>query len=181
MNVLVTGSAGHLGEGLMRSLAEYGHDAHGIDILPSPTTNAAGSICDRAFVRDAMAGMDAVIHTATLHKPHVGTHGKQDFIDTNVTGTLILLEEAVAAGVRTVIFTSTTSAFGAALTPPPGAPAAWIDETVTPVPKNIYGVSKRAAEDLCTLFHRQHGLSCVVLRTSRWIFIRPTGRFTPTT
>jgi UDP-glucose 4-epimerase len=119
-------------------------------------------------VRDALAGADAVIHTATLHKPHVATHGMRDFIDTNVTGTLIVLEEAVAAGVRTVVFTSTTSAFGDALTPPPGAPAVWIDETVTPVPKNIYGVSKRTAEDLCALFHRDHGLDCLILRTSRF-------------
>lgn len=152
----------------MRSLTDYGHVARGIDILPSPFTDATGSIVDRDFVRVNLVGMDAVIHAATLHKPHVATHTKQDFIDTNVTGTLNLLEESVAAGVRTFVFTSTTSAFGTALTPPPGAPAAWIDETVTPVPKNIYGVSKRAAEDLCALFHRDHGLHCLILRTSRF-------------
>ena len=45
------------------------------------------------------------------------------------------------------VFTSTTSAFGRALTPPPGAPAAWITEDVAPVPRNIYGVTKIAAED----------------------------------
>ncbi len=152
----------------MRSLDGYGHDAHGIDILHSHFTHTTGSICDRAFVRAQMAGMDAVIHTATLHKPHAVTHGTRDFIDTNVTGTLNLLEEAVAARVSTFIFTSTTSAFGAALTPPTGAPTAWIDETVAPVPRNIYGVSKRAAEDLCALYHRQYGLNCLVLRTSRF-------------
>ena len=64
--------------------------------------------------------------------------------------------------------TSTTSAFGDALKPPPGEPAAWIDESVAPVPKNIYGVTKTAAEDLCRLFHRNEGLACVVLRTSRF-------------
>jgi nucleoside-diphosphate-sugar epimerase len=89
-------------------------------------------------------------------------------VDTNVTGTLHLLEEAAAAGVRTFVFTSTTSAFGAALTPPPGAPAAWITEDVAPVPRNVYGVTKAAAEDLCQLFHREHALPCVVLRTSRF-------------
>ena len=52
------------------------------------------------------------------------------------------------------VFTSTTSAFGRALTPPPGAPAAWITEDVAPVPRNIYGVTKTAAEDLCELVHR---------------------------
>ncbi len=66
------------------------------------------------------------------------------------------------------IFTSTTSAFGDALTPAPGAPAAWITEDVKPIPKNIYGATKTAAEDLCQLFARNHGLPCLVLRTSRF-------------
>jgi nucleoside-diphosphate-sugar epimerase len=70
--------------------------------------------------------------------------------------------------VKAFIFTSTTSAFGAALTPPAGAPAAWITEDVRPVPRNIYGVTKVAAEDLCALFHREHALPCMVLRTSRF-------------
>ena len=64
--------------------------------------------------------------------------------------------------------TSTTSTFGDALKPPPGQPAAWIDERVAPVPKNIYGVTKTAAEDLCQLFHRNEGLAAIVLRTSRF-------------
>ena len=109
-----------------------------------------------------------VLHAATLHKPHVATHGRQDFVDTNVTGTLNLLEEAVAAGVRSFVYTSTTSVFGAALVPPAGAPAAWVTEDVVPVPKNIYGVTKAAAEDLCQLFHRNQRLPCIVLRTSRF-------------
>jgi nucleoside-diphosphate-sugar epimerase len=109
-----------------------------------------------------------VIHAATLHKPHVATHSRQSFIDTNVTGTLNLLEEAVVAGVGSFVFTSTTSAFGSALNPPPGAPAAWITEDVKPVPRNIYGVTKTAAEDLCELFHRKVGLACLILRTSRF-------------
>ena len=115
-----------------------------------------------------MAGAGAVLHAATLHKPHVGSHGKQAFVDTNVTGTLTLLEEAVAAGVGSFVFTSTTSAFGRALTPRAGEPAAWITEDVVPRPRNIYGVTKTAAEDLCELVHAEHGLPVVVLRTSRF-------------
>lgn len=168
MKILVTGSSGHLGEALMRRLRHSTHDAVGIDVLASPFTHHAGSIADRAFVARCMRGVDAVLHTATLHKPHVATHSRQDFVDTNITGTLNLLEEAAAAGVGAFVFTSTTSAFGRALTPPPGAPAAWITEDVAPVPKNIYGVTKVAAEDLCALFQRQHGLPCIVLRTSRF-------------
>jgi UDP-glucose 4-epimerase len=168
MRILVTGSAGHLGEGLMRVLAEGPHEPVGIDIKPSPHTDIVGSIVDPDVVAAAMTGVDAVLHAATLHKPHVGTHRRQDFVDTNITGTLTLLEEAVRVGVSAFVFTSTTSAFGGALTPAPGAPAAWIDETVRGTPKNIYGVTKTAAEDLCELFHRRHDLPCLVLRTSRF-------------
>jgi UDP-glucose 4-epimerase len=168
MKILVTGSAGHLGESLMRTLQGTAHDAIGVDIKPSPFTHALGSIVDRGFVAGCMRGVGAVIHTATLHKPHVATHSRQDFVDTNITGTLNLLEEAAAAGVGAFVFTSTTSTFGRALTPAEGAPAAWITEEVVPVPKNIYGVTKVAAEDLCELFWRQRGLPCLVLRTSRF-------------
>lgn len=168
MRVLVTGSSGHLGEALMRTLPRAGHDAAGLDVLPSPFTRHVGSIADRALVRRCLQGVDAVLHAATLHKPHVATHGMRAFVDVNVAGTLCLLEEAVAAGVSRFVFTSTTSAFGGALTPPEGAPAAWITEEVTPVPRNIYGVTKVAAESLCELFHRVHGLPCLVLRTSRF-------------
>ncbi len=140
----------------------------GLDVLPSPFTNLAGSIATRAVVARAMEGVRTVLHAATLHKPHVATHGREAFVETNVLGTLILLEEAARAGVERFVMTSTTSAFGDALRPPPGAPAAWIDETVTPVPKNIYGVTKTAAEDLCRLFWRNERLPCIVLRTSRF-------------
>jgi UDP-glucose 4-epimerase len=167
-NILVTGSAGHLGEALMRTLPLAGYSPLGLDIKPSPFTEFVGSIADRDFVRTCMRNVDAIVHTATLHKPHVVTHRRQDFIDTNVTGTLNLLEEAVAAGIGVFIFTSTTSVFGRALTPAPGDPAAWITEDVTPVPRNIYGVTKVTAENLCELVHRDRGLACLILRTSRF-------------
>ena len=168
MRVLVTGSAGHLGEALVRVLGQEGFEVVGLDVLDSPHTGVVGSIVDRALVRQSVEGVDAVLHTAALHKPHVGTHGRGEFLDTNVTGTLNLLEEAVAAGVGCFVFTSTTSAFGRALTPTPGGPAAWITEDVSPVPRNVYGVTKTAAEDLCELVHRDSDLPCLVLRTSRF-------------
>jgi len=164
----VTGSAGHLGEALVLTLRSAGREVVGLDARASRLTDAAGSIVDRAFVRECLRGVGAVVHTATLHKPHVATHPRQAFVDTNVTGTLNVLEEAVSAGAGCFVFTSTTSAFGAALTPAPGGPAAWITEEIAPVPRNIYGVTKVAAESLCELAHRQHGLPCLVLRTSRF-------------
>lgn len=168
MRIVVTGSSGHLGEALMRTLRAQGHEAVGIDMLPAPSTDYVGNLVDAAFVHDAIAGADAVVHPATLHKPHVATHTRQAFVDTNISGTLNVLEACVAQQVGALVFTSTTSTFGAALVPPPDEPAAWITEDVVPVPKNIYGVTKIAAEDLCELFHRRHGLPCLVLRTSRF-------------
>jgi nucleoside-diphosphate-sugar epimerase len=168
MKVLVTGSTGHLGEALIRILKSLHYEVIGLDILPSPFTSHCGSVTDRDFVKQCMTGVKTVFHTATLHKPHVATHTQQAFIDVNISGTLNLLQEAVAAGVESFVFTSTTSVFGDALIPPAGAPAAWITEEVTPVPKNIYGATKTAAEDLCQLYHRNHGLACIVLRTSRF-------------
>lgn len=168
MTLLITGSSGHLGEALVRTLKAMNHKVVGIDIVPSDFTDRVGSITDRQFVRQCMKGVDAVLHTATLHKPHVITHSYQDFVDTNITGTLNLLEEGLAAGISSFIFTSTTSTFGDALTPPAGAPAAWITEEAVPIPKNIYGITKTAAEDLCKLFHRNHKLPCLILKTSRF-------------
>jgi UDP-glucose 4-epimerase len=168
MKILVTGSSGHLGDAIVRTLREQGHAVVGLDIVPGATTHVTGSITDRTLVARCMQGVEAVLHTATLHKPHVHSHGRQDFVDVNIIGTLNLLEEATAASVRAFVYTSTTSAFGDALSPPPPAPAAWITEDVVPLPKNIYGVTKVAAEDLCQLFQRNHGLPALVLRTSRF-------------
>ena len=168
MKVLVTGSAGHLGEALARTLRARGDDVVGLDLVASRSTSNVGSITDRSHVKRCMKGVDAVLHTATLHKPHVATHTRQDFVDTNISGTLNLLEEAASANVAVFVFTSSTSVFGAALTPLSGMPAVWVTEDVRPVPKNIYGVTKLAAEELCELFHRNQGLACIVLRTSRF-------------
>jgi UDP-glucose 4-epimerase len=168
MTVLVTGSSGHLGEALMRTLRASGRAAVGLDVIPGPFTDEVGSIADCACVARCMDGARTVLHAATLHKPHVATHSLEAFVQTNVLGALVLLEEAARAGVEGFVMTSTTSAFGDALKPPPGAPAAWIDESVAPVPKNIYGATKTAAEDLCQLFHRNEGLPSIVLRTSRF-------------
>lgn len=168
MKILVTGSAGHLGEALVRTFRKMGDDVIGLDIKESAFTNVLGSVHDSETVGRCMEDVQAVYHTATLHKPHVATHSMQAFVDTNVSGTLTLLQTAKTNGVGAFVFTSTTSVFGDALRPPAGTPAAWVTEQVRPLPKNIYGVTKSAAEDLCLLFHRNHGLNCIILRTSRF-------------
>ena len=148
MKILVTGSSGHLGEALVRSLLEAGHEVIGLDIKKSAFTNLVGSVLDREVVHKCMRGVQLVYHAATLHKPHVATHSMQAFVDTNVSGTLALLQIAQANAVGAFVFTSTTSVFGDALRPPAGTPAAWVTEAVRPVPKNIYGVTKTAAENV---------------------------------
>jgi len=168
VTVLVTGSSGHLGEALVHTLQAQQRKVVGVDVRPGAFTHRVGSITDRAFVSGCMKGIEAVLHAATLHKPHIATHSRQDFIDVNITGTLNLLEEAASGNVATFVYTSTTSVFGDALAPPPGEPAAWVTEDVIPVPKNIYGVTKAAAEDLCQIFARNHALRTIVLRTSRF-------------
>lgn len=60
MKVLATGSAGHLGEALFRTLKEEGHEAVGLDILASPFTAVVGSITDRALVRRAGLGLSQI-------------------------------------------------------------------------------------------------------------------------
>lgn len=166
--ILVTGSAGHLGEALMRSFRAEGLPARGMDIKPSPYTDVVASITDRAAVAEAMTGVREVINAATLHKPHVVTHSHQHFVDTNISGTLTLLEAAIAADVRAFVYTSTTSTFGSAMTPAFGEPAAWVTEDVTPVPRNIYGSTKLGAEHLCEMIARRGRLPVIILRTSRF-------------
>ncbi|KAJ5106272.1 hypothetical protein N7456_002947 [Penicillium angulare] len=171
-DVLVTGSAGHLGHALMLVLPSLGYKPLGIDILPSTTTTFVGSFADRSFVSHILANnlkIKHVIHAGGLHKPHVISHTKEDFVNTNIVGTMVLVDE-VSKRNRDINFVlvSTTSAFGSVLSPVEGEPAMWVDENLTPAPKNIYGVSKIAAEDICYLFHQQTGIPVVVLRVSRF-------------
>jgi UDP-glucose 4-epimerase len=149
----------------------------GLDPVPAPTTRIVGSIADRDCVAKAMRDfeVEAVIHSGALHKPHVETHAREDFIGVNVQGTLNLLEEAVAPGskVTRFVMTSTTSLMISkeirAGRQAGARKAIWIDEEMAPLlPRNIYGISKLSAEHLCRLFHELHSLPLVILRTARF-------------
>jgi UDP-glucose 4-epimerase len=174
MRILLTGSSGWLGQALVPRLRSLGHAVVGLDPAASSHTQIVGSIADRDLVRRAIRdnGIKAIIHSGALHKPDIERRQRQDFIDVNVQGTFNLLEEAVANGVDRFVFTSTTSLMisqairdgahsGAAR-------AAWLTEEMAPEPRNIYGVTKLAAEHLCRLYRLQFGLPVVVLRTSRF-------------
>lgn len=166
MNILITGSSGHLGTALSIVLKKSDHKIIGTDINPGPHTHYIGPLNDKVFAQQCMHNVDVVFHTATLHKPHIVTHSQQDFVDTNITGTLNLLEAAQQERVKSFIFTSTTSTFGDAMKSTDSA--VWVTEKLVPQPKNIYGVTKIAAENLCQLFYRNYQLPCLILRTSRF-------------
>jgi nucleoside-diphosphate-sugar epimerase len=164
----VTGSTGHLGRALVTSLRSAGREVLGLDLRDSPFTSFVGSTTDRDVVRDALRGVDAIIHTAALQQAHLGPHHRSEFVETNVRGTLVLLDAAREAHVGRLVFASSTSAFGRALSERSAEAANWITEDVVPLPRNIYGVTKIAAEQLCELAAFEYGLGVVVLRIARF-------------
>lgn len=172
MRILLTGSTGWLGRHLAPMLRSAGHEVVGMDVAPGPDTRVVGSVADRALVERVMIShaIEGVIHGAALHKPDIARYPRQAFIDVNVTGTLNLLECALAAGADRFVFTSTTSLMiTQAIRDETSDEAVWLDETSGPLsPRNIYGVTKRAAEEMCRLLHAETGLPTIVLRTSRF-------------
>lgn len=172
MRILLTGSSGWLGRFLAPMLRDAGHRVIGLDVAAGADTHVIGSVADRPLIDRIFAdhAIEAVIHGAALHKPDIARYPAQAFIDVNVTGTLNLLEAAVAAGHDGFVFTSTTSLMiSQAIRDEAGDAAVWLDESAGPlVPRNIYGVTKLAAEGLCRLHHLEHGLNCIVLRTARF-------------
>jgi len=172
MNILLTGSSGWLGRHLAPMLAADGHLVVGMDVAPGTDTQVVGTVADRPLIARLMRehAIDAVVHGAALHQPDIARYPKQSFVDVNITGTLNLLEEACAVGASRFVFTSTTSLMiSAAIRAGQGTAAAWLDESSGPLmPRNIYGTTKLAAEQLCRLIHDQQGLPIIVLRTSRF-------------
>ncbi|GAA0310749.1 NAD(P)-dependent oxidoreductase [Sphingomonas oligophenolica] len=172
MRILLTGSSGWLGRFLAPRLRAAGHRVTGLDVAPGAHTDMIGTVADRALIDLVFAerGIEAVIHGGALHKPDIVRYPNQAFVDVNLSGTLNLLEAAVAAGASRFVFTSTTSLMiSTAIREGRGDAAVWIDETLASLePRNIYGVTKLAAEQVCRLIHAEHGLPIMILRTSRF-------------
>lgn len=145
MRVLVTGAAGLIGSAVAARLKKD-HDVVGLDLQPGPLSDIVGDCAEVAEWRQRLSKLDAVIHVAALHAPHVGYRSDADFRRTNVEATKRLLGHALEAGASHFVLTSTTSLYGQALELV-GA-AAWVDEQLAPRPRDIYDATKLEAERL---------------------------------
>lgn len=166
--VLVTGSAGRLGREIVLLLRGRGYRVLGVDMVPAPTTDQLLDIRDAAAVLAATQGVSAMVHTAALHGKHyeLGVP-RLEFVRTNIEGTLHLLDACRQHGVPKFIYTSTTSIYGQALAHPDRA--VWVDEDLPSAPRDIYDITKQAAEALCRDFFERENLQSVVLRVARFL------------
>lgn len=144
MRVVLTGSSGRVGRAIFSALAG-GHDIVGIDRSPFSTTHIVGDFTSDRVLGKALETADAVIHVAALHAPHVGTAADAEFVRINVAGTRLVAAASLAAGVKRLVFTSTTALYGDAVA---AGRCSWIDENTLPRPTSIYHRTKLAAEDL---------------------------------
>ena len=78
MRIVLTGSSGRLGRAIFNALAGDS-EILGIDRSPFSTTHLVGDFADASLLRDALAGADAIIHSAALHAPHVGNVSDDEF------------------------------------------------------------------------------------------------------
>lgn len=171
--VLVTGADGFIGSHLAERLVEDGarvrafciYNSRGsagwLDTVPPATRDALdirlGDIRDARFVEAATAGVEVVFHLAALIAIPYSYVAAESFIDTNVRGTLNVLEAARRAGVARVIQTSTSEVYGT----PESLP---IRETHPLNPQSPYAASKSAADQLALAYHQSFDLPVVVLR-----------------
>jgi len=144
MRIVVTGSAGRIGRAIVACLARN-HEVVGLDRVPSATAvQHVGDVVDRELLATGFAGAHAVVHVAALHAPHVGVVPDADIERVNVDGTRAVIAAARAAGIRRIVYTSTTALYGKASHV--SGRATWIDEDVEPIPLTMYHRTKLAAE-----------------------------------
>ena len=162
MHVLVTGAAGLIGSGVAARLTQ-GHDVTGLDLVAGERVQIVGDCIDVGDWRHRVGRVDAVVHIAALHAPHVGQRNETDFRRANVEATSRLLDFAVEAGASHFVLTSTTSLYGHALEPK--GQAVWVDEQLQPQPRDIYDETKLQAEELVA--SAGNALNVTSLRMSR--------------
>jgi UDP-glucose 4-epimerase len=168
MRVLVTGSSGKLGSVTVKLLCDSGHMVIGLDISGSATTNLIADVKDKSKILEVTQGFDAVIHTAALHGRHMDlNYSREEFVDTNIKGTLNLLNACVANGVSKFLFTSTTSIYGRSLVN--DNQAVWVNEGLPVQPRDIYDVTKQSCEELCREFFEKEKIQATVYRVGRFL------------
>ncbi|HUF47221.1 MAG TPA: UDP-glucose 4-epimerase GalE [Vicinamibacterales bacterium] len=185
--VLVSGGAGYVGSHAVQALAAAGHDVVVYDNLSAGHREAVdriaavfparsvrlvtGDILDRDALASALAssGATAVMHFAARLLVGESVREPLAYYRTNVTGTLTLIDAAVAAGVGQFIFSSTAATFGE----PERVP---IDEAHPQRPINSYGETKLAVERALPHVERATGLRFVILRYFNAAGADPDGR-----
>ena len=135
-----------MGQAVAEHLGKH-HEIVGIDQTPGKHTGAVGDIRDEALMARQIENIDAVIHLASLHAPHVGNASRADFESINVAATAQLLALARKAQVRRFLLASTTSIYGHAMNDK--SRAVWVTEALRPEPADIYDETKLTAEALC--------------------------------
>jgi UDP-glucuronate 4-epimerase len=160
LSVLVTGSSGFIGTHVVRHLTAAGHRIIGYDRVPPKEPFPDGSIylcgdirTDRLPFRD----IDAVVHLAALAGVRPSMDRPFDYLSTNVTGTLRLLDHCRVHGIPHFVFASSSSVYG----PDTPLPA---EETTTPDPCSPYALTKLHGEQWGRLYSRLHGLRFLALR-----------------
>jgi len=168
MRAIVTGGAGFIGSNLARALLARGHSAAIVDDFSTGRRENLsgiardvevfeGDVRDEALLARSFKGAQVVFHQAAL--PSVARSVKAPFEshDVNASGTLNVLLAARKAGVRRVVYASSSSAYGDTPTLPKV-------ETMAPAPLSPYAVSKLAGEYYCRIFPALYGLGTVALR-----------------
>jgi UDP-glucose 4-epimerase len=168
MRILVTGSSGKLGSVTVKHLADFGHMVTGLDISDSATTNLIADVKNKYKMLEVTQEFDAIIHTAALHGRHMDlNYYREEFVDTNIKGTLNLLNACVANGIGKFLFTSTTSIYGKSLVD--DNKAVWVDEELPIQPRDIYDITKQACEELCRDFFEKEKIQATVYRVGRFL------------
>jgi nucleoside-diphosphate-sugar epimerase len=140
--ILVTGSSGFVGRAVMARLATLGEKAIGLDPRPARSTQVIDDLSDRARLRALIAGetISHIIHAGGISGPMVMADDPAGVIAINVTGSMNLLNEAMAGGVRTFVYCSSVAAIGHFYEPEP------IGEDYPMRPASTYGCSKAAMD-----------------------------------
>lgn len=170
---LVTGAAGFIGSHLTESLLAAGHEVRAfvrynstnswgwLDTLPAGLRSGldvfAGDIRDPHGVRQAVKGCDVVLHLASLIAIPYSYHSPDTYVDTNIKGTLNILQAAREFGVQRVVHTSTSECYGTARFVP-------ITEDHPLQPQSPYSATKIAADQLALSFHLSFGTPVAIIR-----------------